>query len=275
MTKNLCYLFAVLVISFCGFIAIPAEEKTKIRGKHTRPNIVLILADDLGYSDIGCYGGEIHTPHLDSLAQNGLRFSSFYNTSRCCPSRASLLTGLYNHNAGIGEMTEDRHLPGYRGHLTDSVVTIAEVLRAAGYHTGMTGKWHVSNTVVQPTPQEQLKWLNHQLFHPLFSPLDQYPANRGFERYFGNIWGVVNFFDPFSLVSGTTAIRAVPATYYHTDAINDSAAAYIKEFSKDNQPFFLYVAHTAPHWPLMATLEDINKYKQSGALVKGRRSDRA
>ena len=106
-----------------------------------RPNIVIILADDLGFSDLGCYGGEIHTPNFDWLAANGLRFSQFHNTSRCCPSRAQLLTGLYNHQAGIGDMTNDQHLPGYRGFLTDNTVTIAEVLRAAGYHTAMAGKW--------------------------------------------------------------------------------------------------------------------------------------
>ncbi len=167
---------------------------------------------------------------------------------------------MYNHNAGIGEMTEDRHLPGYRGHITDSVVTIAELLKMAGYHTAMSGKWHVSNTVEQPTKEEQMKWLNHQSQHPLFSPVEQYPVNRGFEKYFGNIWGVVDYFDPFSLVSGTTAIKTVPKNYYHTDAINDTAAAYIKEFSKENKPFFLYVAETAPHWPLMAPEKEITKY---------------
>ena len=228
--------------------------------KDTRPNIVIILAVDLGFSDVGCYGGEINTPNLDYLAANGVRFSNFYNISRCCPSRASLLTGMYNHNAGIGEMTEDRHLPGYRGHLTDSVTTIAELLKLSGYHTAMSGKWHVSNTVEQLTKEEQMKWLDHHADHPLFSPVEQYPTNRGFEKYFGNIWGVVDFFDPFSLVSGTTAIKSIPKNYYHTDAINDTAVAYIKELSKDNKPFFLYVAETAPHWPLMAPEEEIKKY---------------
>lgn len=231
--------------------------------KDERPNIVVILADDLGFSDIGCYGGEIKTPNLDYLAANGARFSNFYNTSRCCPSRASLLTGMYNHNAGIGEMTEDRHLPGYRGHITDSTVTIAEVLKQAGYHTAMSGKWHVSNTVEQATKEEQLKWLNHQSYHPLFSPIDQYPTNRGFEKYFGNIWGVVDFFDPFSLVNVTEPVKEVPKNYYHTDAINDTAVAYINELSKDDKPFFLYVAETAPHWPLMAPEEEIVLYKDT------------
>lgn len=229
--------------------------------KKPRPNIILIMADDLGYSDLGCYGGEISTPNLDYLASRGLRFSSFYNTSRCCPSRAALLTGMYNHNAGIGEMTTDRQMPGYRGALGRDVVTVAEVLKEAGYRTAMTGKWHVSNTIEEPTPQAQLDWLNHKTDRPLFSPVDQYPVNRGFEKYFGTIWGVIDFFDPFSLVSGKEPIKEVLGNYYHTDAINDSTAKYIREFSKGEQPFFIYVAHNAPHWPLQAKPGDIEKYK--------------
>lgn len=231
--------------------------------KSSRPNIIIILADDLGYSDLGCFGGEINTPNLDYLAANGLRFRSFYNNSRCCPTRASLLTGQYNHNAGIGEMTTDRNLPGYRGYLTDNTVTLAEVLKNAGYRTAMAGKWHVSNTIEQPTKETQLAWLNHQAEHPLFSPIGQYPTSRGFEKYFGTIWGVIDFFDPFSLVSGTTPIKTVPKDYYHTDAINDTAAAYINEFARGDKPFFMYVAHNAPHWPLQAKPEDIEKYKDT------------
>lgn len=228
-----------------------------------RPNIILIIADDLGFSDIGCYGSEIKTPNIDYLAANGVKFSWFYNTSRCCPTRAALLTGMYNHKAGIGEMTEDRKIPGYRGHLTENTVTVAEVLKDAGYRTGMVGKWHVSNTVVQPNPQAQLAWLNHQTEHPYFSPVAQYPTSRGFEKYYGNIWGVVDFFDPFSLVNGTTPVKSVPKDYYHTDAISDSAVAYVKQFSKSGKPFFLYVAETAPHWPLHALPADIEKYKDT------------
>src|SRR5437763_9319619 len=108
-----------------------------------RPNILLILADDLGYSDLGCYGGEIRTPNLDRLAADGLRFTQFYNCARCCPSRASILTGLYPHQAGVGAMNADEHLPGYRGHLTENCVTVAEVLRTAGYRTYLSGKWHL------------------------------------------------------------------------------------------------------------------------------------
>jgi arylsulfatase len=245
------------------FWGCASPETGKSIEEDPRPNIILIMADDLGFSDLGCYGGEINTPNIDYMASNGIRFSSFYNTSRCCPTRASLLTGLYNQQAGIGEMTQDRSLPGYRGHLTENTVTIAEVLKAAGYRTGMTGKWHVSNTVVQENAESQLSWLNHQEEHPYFSPVEQYPTNRGFEKYFGNIWGVVDFFDPFSLVNGTAPVKAVPEGYYHTDAISDSTVAYIKEFSKTGNPFFLYVAETAPHWPLHALPEDIEKYKDT------------
>ena len=112
-----------------------------------RPNIVVILVDDMGWSDIGCYGSEIPTPNLDALATGGLRFTQHYNTGRCCPTRAALLTGLYSHQAGIGHMTTDDKLPGYQGRLNDSCVTIAEVLKPAGYFTAMTGKWHVGQNL--------------------------------------------------------------------------------------------------------------------------------
>jgi len=256
ISSRILLLYAAL-LSLLIFYIIHLLPKKK--GK--RPNIIIILADDMGFSDPGCFGGEIKTPNIDYLASNGLRFTQFYNASRSCPTRASLLTGLHNHVAGIGEMTNDRHVEGYRGYLTENTVTLAEVLKNAGYNTGMAGKWHVSNTSELADPQSQLNWLNHHKEHPFFSPLEQYPANRGFEKFFGTIWGVVDFFDPFSLTNGIIPVKNVPANYYHTDAINDTAAAYIKEFSKDNRPFFVYVAHNAPHWPLMAPPEDIEKYK--------------
>ncbi len=260
MNVRTVLLSSLIMLSSCT--GSRKNNKTTV-SKDDRPNIVLILADDLGYSDLGCYGGEIQTPNLDYLAANGVRFSRFYNTSRCCPSRASLLTGLYNQQAGIGEMTTARTEPGYRGYITENTVTLAEVLKDAGYHTGMSGKWHISNTIEQSSPAAQLKWLNHQASHPYFSPLEQYPVNRGFEKYYGNIFGVVDYFDPFSLVNGTTAVDNVPKDYYHTDAINDTAVSYIRTFSKEDKPFFLYVAHTAPHWPLQALPEDIKKYEQT------------
>jgi arylsulfatase A-like enzyme len=232
------------------------EEETTTK----EPNIVLIMADDLGFSDIGCYGGEINTPALDKLAENGLRFTQFYNTSRCCPTRASMLTGLYPHQAGIGKMTRDEGLPGYRGYLTENTVTTAELLKQAGYNTGMVGKWHVSPT--EPLDKEdQLAWLAHLKEKETFSDTATYPTARGFDKYFGNIWGVVDYFDPFSLVNGTEPVESVPEDYYYTKAIGDSALAYVDEFARDDKPFFLYVAHCAPHWPLQALPEDIKKYE--------------
>ena len=263
LKRHLISVFLLFATTFMSFSGLRNKDLTYIVKKESRPNIILILADDLGYSDLGCYGGEIKTPNLDRLAATGLRFRRFYNTSRCCPTRAALLTGLYNHNAGIGEMTANRNLEGYRGAITSNAVTIAEVLKTAGYRTAMSGKWHVSNTIEQATPKAQLDWLNHKTSYPLFSPVGQYPTNRGFEKFFGTIWGVVDYFDPFSLVSGTTPIPSVPKNYYHTDAISDTASAYIREFSKGKEPFFLYVAQNAPHWPLQALPEDIAKYKDT------------
>jgi arylsulfatase len=263
MKKRLFALsFPVLALAAVGLIGRTDNEQSKFTASR-RPNIILIMADELGFSDLGCYGGEIRTPNIDFLAQNGIRYTQFYNTSRCCPTRASLLTGLYNHQAGIGKMTDAENKPGYQGHLTDNAVTLAEVLKSAGYQTAMSGKWHVSNTNGQKNPQDQLDWLNHQKDFGDFSPISQYPTSRGFDKFFGNIWGVVDFFDPFSLVSGTKPINSVPKNYYHTDAINDTAVAYINSYAKSDAPFFMYVAHTAPHWPLMAPTEEIEKYKDT------------
>lgn len=258
-------LFASLMLVSVAGTALVAWKSKQLQTtpKPKRPNIIVILADDMGFSDVGSYGGEIHTPNIDYLAHNGIRYTQFYNTSRCCPTRASLLTGLYNHMAGIGKMTDAEDEPGYLGHITENAVTLAEVLKTAGYQTAMSGKWHVSNTNGQKNPKDQMDWLNHHKDFGDFSPISQYPTSRGFSKYFGNIWGVVDYFDPFSLVSGTTPIKSVPKNYYHTDAINDTAVAYIKGYAKSKQPFFLYVAETAPHWPLMAKPEDIAKYKNT------------
>lgn len=248
-------LLPALVLSSCD---VKKQEKTKAE----QPNIVIILADDLGFSDLGCYGGEIQTPSLDRLASNGMLFTQFYNTSRCCPTRASLLTGLYPHQAGIGRMTEDTGKPGYRGFLTENTVTIAEVLKNAGYNTAMTGKWHVSETE-QMEPEKQLKWLAHQENYGAFSDTSSYPTARGFDKFYGNIWGVVDYFDPFSLVYGKEQVMDVPDDFYYTDAISDSSIAFAEDFAKEEKPFFLYVAYTAPHWPLQALPEDIAKYEDT------------
>lgn len=261
--KKVLILAGVAVAAATLAFIKPRPHKTAATKLPARPNIIVILADDMGFSDVGCYGGEVHTPNIDYLAHNGIRYTQFYNTSRCCPTRASLLTGLYNQQAGIGKMTDAEDEPGYLGHITENAVTLAEVLKTAGYHTAMSGKWHVSNTVGQKDPADQLAWLNHQKNFGDFSPISQYPTSRGFEKYFGTIWGVVDYYDPFALVSGTKPITAVPKNYYHTDAINDTAVNYIRGFAKTGKPFFLYVAENAPHWPLMAKPEDIARYKDT------------
>ncbi len=210
------------------------------------------MADDLGYSDIGCYGGEIQTPNLDMLAENGVRFTQFYNASRCCPTRASLLTGKYPHQVGLASngRTLDANTP-----------TIAELLKQAGYHTGMAGKWHLSRTQPLPEMEEQLSWLAHQRDSSVFAERSSYPYQRGFDEHWGVIWGVVNYFDPFSLVHNGEAVPEVPDDFYMTDFISDKSVEMIGQFHKDDKPFFLYVAHTAPHWPLHALPEDIEKYR--------------
>lgn len=226
----------------------------------SRPNIIVIMADDMGYSDAGCYGGEIETPNLDGLAANGLRFTNFYNTSRCCPTRAALMTGLYPHQAGVGRMTFNQDAPGYRGRLKPNAMTIAEALRASGYSTAMVGKWHLSLT--KRTPQNAA-WVSHRMDLGRFSDPTTYPVGRGFQEHWGTIWGVVDFFDPFSLVHNTTPVAAVPDGFYYTDALNDRAARFVEKYGKRDRPFFLYVAHTAPHWPLHALPEDIAKYRET------------
>lgn len=231
---------------FCGLNSTAVQPE--------RPNIVLIMLDDLGYSDLGCYGSEIRTPNIDQLAKNGVRFTQMYNCARCCPTRASLLTGQYPQQAGINGMGVNLNM---------NSATIAEILKANGYHTGMTGKWHLSTTKALPDKNEHLRWLAHQSENGPFSPLENYPCNRGFEEHWGVIWGVVNFFDPFSLVHNEEPIREVPKDFYMTDFITQKSIDLIESYSKDTKPFFLYVAHTAPHWPLHALPEDIAKYKDT------------
>jgi arylsulfatase A-like enzyme len=218
-----------------------------------RPNIIVMLADDVGYSDIGCYGGEIQTPNLDRLASGGVRFTQFYNTARCCPTRASLLSGLYPHQAGIGHMTQNGGHDGYRGELNRNCLTIAEVLRGAGYATLMTGKWHVSGNA-------HMK---------LDAPKDSWPHQRGFDRFYGTITGAGNYFDPSFLTRDNETITKFtdreyqPESFYYTDALGDNATRFIREHHErtPDKPFFLYLAFTAAHWPLHAREEDVAKYR--------------
>ena len=216
-----------------------------------RPNIVLIMSDDMGFSDLGCYGGEIQTPNLDALAAGGLRFTQFYNTARCCPTRAALLTGLYPHQAGIGHMMEDHGKPGYTGNLNAKCRTIAQVLKPAGYRNYASGKWHVTRHIQADGNKEN------------------WPLQRGFDRFYGMISGAGSFYDPFTLSRDNKLISPFaddeykPATYYFTDAITDHAVKYIGDHGRDHaaDPFFLYVTYTAAHWPMHALPEDVAKYK--------------
>jgi arylsulfatase len=221
-----------------------------------RPNIILVMVDDMGYSDISPYGGEIETPNLGRLADDGLRFTQFSNYARCCPTRASLMTGLHPHQAGIGYMTNEaedpessnRGVPGYQGHLNDRCVTIAEVLSNAGYHTAMAGKWHLG----------QHKQRNR-------------PTERGFDRYYGHLSGWTNYFNPtgnrgLSIDNGDPGSVEPESTtdrrYYTTDAFTDWGIRFAEDaITSDEQPFFLYLSYNAPHWPLHAHEDVVEKYR--------------
>ena len=250
LRKTSAVLFAVL-------LSAVATHCSGGQIKASRPNIIVILADDLGYSDIGCFGSEISTPNLDRMAAGGLKMTQFYATPRCCPTRAALLTGLYPQQAGVGNMMEDRGIPGYRGEINRSVPTIAEELRRADYHTAMSGKWHLSH--VHFTGKDQL---NHKSDLPFWENKDNWPLQRGFESFYGTIHGVNSYFDPFSLVRDNAPIRSVSTNFYYTDAIAENVVADIDRFSGGGKPFFLYVAYTAPHWPLHAPEADIAKYRE-------------
>ncbi|MGQ9650025.1 MAG: arylsulfatase [Phycisphaerae bacterium] len=223
-------------------IVICAAVASGLRGETTpgRPNIVIIMADDMGFSDLGCYGSEIATPNIDRLAAGGLRFTQFYNTARCCPTRASLLTGLYPHQAGVGHMVGKGPAPAYQGYLNDRCVTVAEVLKQGGYHTLMAGKWHVG--------EDRPHW----------------PCDRGFDEYFGLISGASSYFsiDPGrKFARGNEPIDPVKDRFYMTDAFTDEAIGFLDKYGRQPQPFFLYLAYTSPHWPLHAWPEDIAKYR--------------
>ena len=229
-------------------------------GENEKTNIIIIMCDDMGYSDLGCFGSEILTPNIDYLASNGLRFTQFYNCGRSCPTRASLMTGLYQHQAGIGRMTFDDGLPGYRGTMTHNGVTIAEVLKSAGYNTAWVGKWHVAETPLRP---DQRQWLAHQVKHEEFAPKNNYPINRGFQDCYGTIYGVVDYFDPFSLIYGDQPVDTVPKDYYSTIALGDTAVSFVNKYAQSDKPFFMYLAFHSPHWPLHALPQDIEKYKDT------------
>lgn len=232
-----------------AFILPMVLSAIAIAAEPPRPNLVLILADDMGFTDLGCTGGEVPTPNLDRLAARGVLMTQFYNAARCCPTRASLLTGLYPHEAGMGDMVEGRvrrdgtFLPAYQGWLNEQAPTLAELLRAEGYRTLFSGKWHVGN--------EEKHW----------------PDRRGFERTFAIIHGTSSYFEDVPWFSQNQFRRihrdGVPFTLepgsYLTDTITDQALEFLHD-SRGDEPFFLYLAYTAPHWPLHARDEDIERF---------------
>jgi arylsulfatase len=218
-----------------------------------RPNIIVILVDDMGYSDIGCFGSEIRTPNLDRLGMNGLRFSQMYNSARCCPSRAALLTGLNPQQTGVGHMVDNWGPPAYQGYLNNNCVTVAEVLRDHGYATSMSGKWHVGGRYDLRNPGSWNELVGNT-GHPI-------PVQRGFDRFYGIVSGSANFFYPLTLMRDDKFLELQPSGYYFTDAITDNAVDMIQDNADSSKPFFLHVTYTAPHWPLHALEEDIARYE--------------
>ncbi len=246
---RICWILGVALVAVPVAAALSAAVPAVAAER--RPNIVVILSDDMGYTDIGCYGSEINTPNLDALADGGLRFTQFYNTARCCPTRATLLTGLYAHQAGIGHMMGDKGQDGYRGNLNEHCVTIAQVLGPAGYRNYAVGKWHVT---LDRGPE---------------GPKHNWPLERGFDRYYGTIHGGGSYFDPSTLTRDNTQISPyadpeyTPKTFYYTDAISHHAAQFVDDHAEQHAeaPFFMYVAYTAAHWPMHALPEDIARYR--------------
>lgn len=215
----------------------------------SRPNVIVILVDDMGWSDIGCYGGEISTPNLDRLAANGLRYSQFYNTGRCSPTRASLLTGHYPHQAGMGHL-DGMAIPGslaFQGKIADTSATLAEVLQSAGYFTAMSGKWHIGqHRGTAPWQRGFMRSLNLKA-GGLFFP------NQGGKR------GAQPLF-----LNGEEKSRTDPLfgdDWYSTYLFTDWGLKFIDEAIEEEKPFFLYLAHPAPHFPLMAPADDIARYR--------------
>lgn len=247
-TDECALLFLRKCIFFYVLIALAScsrSQSTKILTKDTSPNILLIVADDLGYADLGCYGSDIHTPNIDRLAQEGIRFSRFYTAPMCAPTRAMLLSGNDNHIAGVGRQAVASTVFGYEGELTNRVVTIPSLLAQNGYHTYMVGKWHLGNS----------KEAN--------------PHQKGFEKSFVMLEGVGNHYNSNGIFRGMGGSHYTengmeaswPEKAYSTDYYTDKLIAFLEENKEDDKPFFAYAAYTAPHWPLQVDTAYSNKYK--------------
>ncbi len=218
-----------------------------------RPNILLIMSDDLGYSDIGSYGGEINTPNLDALAENGIRLTQFKTTGRCCPSRASLMTGRYAHAVGMGWMTAvDENRPGYRGQVYSDVPFISEILKESGYKTYFSGKWHL--TVDGAIKSADKGYL----------PNGSWPFQRGFDESFGILTGGNDYYNTTFMFRNQESVSrdSLAEDWYLTHGINNASVDYIKSHDFNDAPLFLYLAHFAPHRPLQAPESRIEKYME-------------
>ena len=223
----------------------PAET----RPADDAPNVVVVLVDDMGYSDVGCFGSEIDTPNIDALAARGVRYTNFHVTPKCSPTRASLLTGVNHHLVGFADVPfHDPGFPGYGGELPADAATIAEHLRDAGYATLMVGKWHLAK----------------ESHCTASGPRHSWPLQRGFDEYYGVLGGLSNLHMPGSLVEGNSfvPVDSFPDGYYLTDDITDRAIRMVREHraADPSRPFFLYVSHLAVHAPLHAKQTDIAKY---------------
>ncbi len=217
------------VISAIGALALVSSATAA-----TKPNILIIVVDDMGYSDLGCFGGEISTPNIDKLADQGVRFTQFYSNPMSAPTRASLLTGLYPTNAGIGNMGLETTVKEYQNYLRHDCATVAEIFKHAGYYTYQSGKWHVG--------QDE----------------GQKPVERGFDKGFTMIGGATDYYEPLGMYLNNEPWKA-PEGYYMTHAVTEKAVEFIHEVR--DAPFLMYLAYNAPHWPLQAPQEDIDKYK--------------
>lgn len=238
---HLSYIFLGVLLLY-AHTTFASENRTD-----AKPNIVIVLVDDMGFSDIGCYGGEIDTPNLDRMAERGIRFTQFYNSGRCCPTRASLLTGLHPHQVGIGHMTAPPNKPlgitgAYQGYLNDQCTTLASVLRSAGYRTLMSGKWHLGLA-------SQSTW----------------PLQRGFDRFYGGLSGAFNYMKPGGdrKMTRDNQPAETDSSFYATDTFTDVACQFISDTKNEanGSPFFLYLAYNAPHWPLQPKWKEYQKYR--------------